>query len=70
MKVIQTSHIASREAAKAIIQEAEILSTLKHPFVVQMHASWCTQHKLFMVYDYHEGGNTLAISICMLPQPL
>lgn len=57
MKVI-SKRLLNRKAGyvENVIAERDILTRVKHPFVVQMHCSFQTSDKLFIIMDYLAGG--------------
>jgi serine/threonine protein kinase len=57
MKII-SKRLLNRKSAyvENIRAERDILTRVKHPFVVQMHCSFQTSEKLFIVMDYLAGG--------------
>lgn len=42
---------------RGVDHEAEILQSLEHPYIVQLHDVYKTQSKLFLVMDYMRGGD-------------
>jgi hypothetical protein len=57
MKVISKRLLNRRSGyVENIRAERDILTRVKHPFVVQMHCSFQTSDKLFIIMDYLAGG--------------
>lgn len=56
MKVIDISRMSAKEKKEAM-QEAKLLATLKHPYIVAFRESWCEGGQLCIVMDYAEAGD-------------
>ncbi|GKY91636.1 hypothetical protein MPSEU_000135500 [Mayamaea pseudoterrestris] len=57
MKVISKRLLNRKEGyVENVRAERDILTRVKHPFVVQMHCSFQTKDKLFIIMDYLAGG--------------
>lgn len=61
MKVLKKKHIQKTRQQSQVMAERNILARVQHPFVVQMHWSFQTQHKLFFVLDYCPGGELFGL---------
>ncbi|XP_021925102.1 serine/threonine-protein kinase 32B-like isoform X2 [Zootermopsis nevadensis] len=57
MKYMNKSQCAEREALKNVLREVEILTTLEHPFLVNLWFSFQDEEDLFMVSDLLLGGD-------------
>jgi serine/threonine protein kinase len=57
MKVLDKERTKQDDAVGATRIERDILLRVRHPFVVQMQYAFQTADKLFMVMDYHNGGD-------------
>ncbi|KAJ3425236.1 non-specific serine/threonine protein kinase [Anaeramoeba flamelloides] len=56
MKVLVKGELYERKQVDHTRTEQLILSTISHPFIVTLHYSFQTQHKLFLVLDFVKGG--------------
>eukprot|EP01062_Namystynia_karyoxenos_P037634 TRINITY_DN2736_c0_g2_i1.p1 TRINITY_DN2736_c0_g2~~TRINITY_DN2736_c0_g2_i1.p1 ORF type:complete len:1218 (+),score=345.82 TRINITY_DN2736_c0_g2_i1:102-3656(+) len=56
MKVLSKRVVAKRKMVKYIREEKEILSTVRHPFIVALHASFQTEHHLYLILEFLPGG--------------
>uniref|UniRef100_A0A0G4FQW6 non-specific serine/threonine protein kinase n=1 Tax=Chromera velia CCMP2878 TaxID=1169474 RepID=A0A0G4FQW6_9ALVE len=56
MKVIDISRMNQKEKKEAM-QEAKLLATLKHPYIVAFRESWVEGGQLCIVMDYAEAGD-------------
>ncbi|ORY85428.1 kinase-like domain-containing protein, partial [Protomyces lactucae-debilis] len=56
MKVLQKSEVVRLRQVEHINNEREILSIVRHPFIVSMRASFQTPTNLFMCLEYAVGG--------------
>lgn len=57
VKVLNKAHIIRKREEKHIMSERNILvRSVRHPFLVGLHYSFQTQHKLYFVMDYIGGG--------------
>jgi tRNA A-37 threonylcarbamoyl transferase component Bud32 len=57
MKVLDKQRTKDEEAVEATRVERDILLRVRHPYVVQMQYAFQTADSLFMVMDYHNGGD-------------
>ena len=57
MKVLDKARTRADDAVSSTRIERDILLRVRHPFVVQMQYAFQTADKLFMVMDYHNGGD-------------
>ncbi|XP_050532270.1 serine/threonine-protein kinase 32B isoform X2 [Daktulosphaira vitifoliae] len=57
MKYMQKSRCIERDALKNVLREMEILTTLEHPFLVNLWFSFQDEEDLFMVSDLLLGGD-------------
>ncbi len=56
MKVISKRLLKKKNFIKEIAAERDIMTRVKHPFIVQMQCSFQTPDKLFLVMDFLAGG--------------
>ena len=56
MKVLKKAELVKRNQLEHTKSEREILGRLRHPFMVNLHYSFQSDHKLYMILDYVNGG--------------
>mmetsp|Transcript_51478 Transcript_51478/g.122420 ORF Transcript_51478/g.122420 Transcript_51478/m.122420 type:complete len:806 (-) Transcript_51478:24-2441(-) len=61
MKVLRKSKIFSRNLVRYAVTERNLLSYIKHPFIVRLHYAFQTPTCLAMVLQYCPGGNLAAL---------
>lgn len=49
MKVLNKADILTRNQLRHTLTERSVLQSVRHPFIVQMHFSFQSQHQLFLV---------------------
>lgn len=57
LKAIKKQKILGTNIMRYIQTEKEVLSLIKHPFIVKLHYAFQTEAYLFLVMDYCEGGD-------------
>jgi serine/threonine protein kinase len=57
LKILRKSEVVGTNIVKYTYTERNILSTIKHPFIVSLHSSFQTKEKLALVMDYCPGGD-------------
>ncbi len=57
LKEMSKAKIIDKRSEKAIKYERELLSKIRHPFIVNMHFAFQDQLNLYIVLDYLEGGD-------------
>jgi serine/threonine protein kinase len=57
MKVLSKHRIIQHNLTKYAYTEKNVLSYLRHPFIVSLHCSFQTNDKLFLILDYCPGGD-------------
>ena len=57
MKEMSKVKIIDKRSEKSIKYERELLSRLKHPFIVNMYYSFQDYENLYLVMDYLTGGD-------------
>mmetsp|Transcript_48011 Transcript_48011/g.88389 ORF Transcript_48011/g.88389 Transcript_48011/m.88389 type:complete len:789 (-) Transcript_48011:16-2382(-) len=61
MKVLRKSKIFSRNLVRYAVTERNLLSYIKHPFIVRLHYAFQTPTCLVLVLQYCPGGNLAAL---------
>lgn len=56
MKILKKAQILKRNQYEHTLSERRILQEIAHPFIVQLRYAFQTEHKLFMVFDFFNGG--------------
>jgi serine/threonine protein kinase len=56
MKVLNKEKVISRKQYQHTLSERRILEDITHPFLVGLHFSFQTRTKLYMVFDFFNGG--------------
>eukprot|EP00501_MAST-03F_sp_TOSAG23-6_P000934 GSMAST32.ASY1.ANO1.970.1 assembled CDS len=56
MKVLNKEKVISRKQYAHTLSERRILEDISHPFLVGLHYSFQTRTKLYMVFDFFNGG--------------
>lgn len=56
LKVLKKDHIVTTKNVKNIINERKLLSEIDNNFVVNLRFTFQSKDKLFMAFDYHNGG--------------
>nr|QWX95814.1 SGK-related kinase [Strongyloides stercoralis] len=57
MKVLKKEQIKKRNEVKRVMAERNVLkANINHPFLVSLHYSFQTKHKLYFILDYLNGG--------------
>eukprot|EP01138_Halocafeteria_seosinensis_P008075 gb/GECG01008251.1/.p1 GENE.gb/GECG01008251.1/~~gb/GECG01008251.1/.p1 ORF type:complete len:469 (+),score=79.09 gb/GECG01008251.1/:1-1407(+) len=56
MKVLKKDFILKRKQYDHTLSERRILETIRHPFIVSLWYAFQTEHKLYMVFDFFNGG--------------
>ncbi|EGR30060.1 protein kinase domain protein [Ichthyophthirius multifiliis] len=57
MKVLHKSKINKQNLGQYAMSERNILSYIKHPFIVHLYFAFQTQDKLFLILQYCPGGD-------------
>lgn len=57
MKEMEKTKIYQRKSIDLVMNELQFLSTLEHPFLINMHCAFQTQEYLLLVMDYLDGGD-------------
>uniref|UniRef100_A0A0K0FFM1 non-specific serine/threonine protein kinase n=1 Tax=Strongyloides venezuelensis TaxID=75913 RepID=A0A0K0FFM1_STRVS len=57
MKVLKKEQIKKRNEVRRVMAERNVLkANINHPFLVSLHYSFQTKHKLYFILDYLNGG--------------
>eukprot|EP01029_Cantina_marsupialis_P031470 TRINITY_DN907_c0_g2_i1.p1 TRINITY_DN907_c0_g2~~TRINITY_DN907_c0_g2_i1.p1 ORF type:complete len:401 (+),score=59.56 TRINITY_DN907_c0_g2_i1:85-1203(+) len=56
MKVLKKEMVIQRKQYEHTLSERRILSNISHPFIVSLRFAFQTDHKLYMVFDFFNGG--------------
>lgn len=65
LKEMQKLKVIDKHSEKSIKYERELLSRMKHPFIVNMIYSFQDSDNLYLVLDYLDGGD-LRYHICKM----
>lgn len=57
LKCIKKSLLVQHQMLKYAFMERSVLSSLRHPFIGRMHASFQTPSRLVLVLEYYAGGD-------------
>lgn len=56
MKILAKNKIIAQHLVRYAITERNVMSTIKHPFIVSLRYSFQTASKLYLIQDYCAGG--------------
>jgi serum/glucocorticoid-regulated kinase 2 len=56
LKSMKKKYIEQKKQQVRILGEKDILTKIKHPFLIQMHSAFQNDRKLFIVLEYCPGG--------------
>lgn len=56
MKILKKEMIIKRKQYEHTLSERRILENVSHPFIVSLQYAFQTEHKLYMVFDFFNGG--------------
>ena len=57
MKSIRKSNIMAQRFIEGAVKEREILLTMRHPFLLDLHCAFQTQTHLYLIIDFVNGGD-------------
>ena len=57
MKVLNKQRVLQKEQVAYAMGERNVMSNLDHPYLVALRYAFQTNHRLFLVMDYIEGGH-------------
>jgi len=61
LKVMRKSHLIANDMQKNVMQEQEMMKLVRHPFVVNLRASFQDPKNLYLVMDLVPGGELFGI---------
>lgn len=56
MKIMRKKFLVEKDNVSYLKSEREILTKMNHPFVVKLYYAFQNDAKVFLVMDYHAGG--------------
>lgn len=56
MKVIKKHVVLQKNLMRHTHEERNVLTTVKHPFIVTLKYAFQTEHKLYLIMEYIQGG--------------
>ena len=56
MKILKKEMVIKRKQYEHTLSERRILENIDHPFIVSLRFAFQTEHKLYMIFDYFNGG--------------
>jgi len=56
MKILKKEMVIKRKQFEHTLSERRILETIDHPYIVSLRFAFQTEHKLYMVFDFFNGG--------------
>jgi serine/threonine protein kinase len=56
MKILKKEMVLKRKQYEHTLAERRILENIDHPFIVSLRFAFQTEHKLYMVFDFFNGG--------------
>ena len=56
MKILNKAHVIKRKQYEHTMAERNILQEIDHPFIVSLRFAFQTTQKLYMVFDFFNGG--------------
>lgn len=57
MKILKKKNIFDNNLIQYALTERNVLSQFNHPFIVKLHTAFQNQKYLFLLLDYHPGGD-------------
>lgn len=57
MKVLNKQRVLQKEQVSYAMSERDVMCNLEHPYLVALRFAFQTNHRLFLVMDYIEGGH-------------
>eukprot|EP00928_Gymnodinium_smaydae_P069645 TRINITY_DN5325_c0_g2_i1.p1 TRINITY_DN5325_c0_g2~~TRINITY_DN5325_c0_g2_i1.p1 ORF type:complete len:918 (+),score=137.54 TRINITY_DN5325_c0_g2_i1:111-2756(+) len=61
MKVLKKNKIMSRQLVRYALTERNLLSYIRHPYIVRLHYAFQTSHVLVLVLQFCSGGNLASL---------
>lgn len=56
MKILKKEMVIRRRQYEHTLSERRILQNISHPFIVTLRYAFQSEHKLYMVFDFFNGG--------------
>ena len=56
MKVLEKRTLRTEKDVNDVLSELRVMQSLDHPFIVQLHCSFQTEDRLYMIMDFLAGG--------------
>ncbi|RYF44837.1 MAG: hypothetical protein EOO38_17120, partial [Cytophagaceae bacterium] len=56
MKILKKEMVLKRKQYEHTLSERRILENIDHPFIVSLRFAFQSEHKLYMVFDFFNGG--------------
>merc|ERR1711865_76392 len=56
MKVLKKHHVQRKNQVEHTRTERRVLATISHPFICQLRYAFQTKKKLYLILDFHPGG--------------
>jgi serum/glucocorticoid-regulated kinase 2 len=61
LKSMKKKYIELKQQCQRIMTERNILTEIKHPFLIKIHASFQSDAKLYLVLEYCPGGELFGL---------
>lgn len=61
LKSMKKKYIQKKKQEERILGEREILTKIRHPFLIQMHSAFQNEKKLFLTLEYCPGGELFGL---------
>jgi len=61
MKVLKKRDVIATKQTENLLRERKLLTELRHPFLLRMHASFQSVDQLYFVLDYAPGGDMFTL---------
>lgn len=56
MKILKKEMVIKRKQYEHTLSERRILENIDHPFIVSLRFAFQSEHKLYMIFDFFNGG--------------
>jgi serine/threonine protein kinase len=57
MKVIKKDDLIDQNMTESAMAERNLLLEMSHPFILNLHYAFQTEHSLYLILDYVNGGD-------------
>jgi serine/threonine protein kinase len=57
MKEMSKSRVIAKRSVNSVLNERKLLTTLKHPLLINMHYAFQDKENLYLVMDLMTGGD-------------